>query len=1263
MLYNVKCYDPDTRQWLLDDFDTWFNNPKESRAYVLLGDAAVGKSVMAAVVAQRAKNDGNLAAAYFCRHYDDTRRDPRYLLGSIAYQMCNCCSDYNKKVGEKTGIQNMLANSLLGVHELFTKLLEEPLAKCRFSERKLVVIDALDESEHSSRDDFLDLIKDRFPQLPDKLLFFITSRPEDSVKFRLTRYNPCVRICAGNGESVKFYQQHEQDIQRFLEKRVNFLNLRYTLKEIVEKCSGMFLFAFYMVEILSSSAGLSDDVFPETINDFFRKNFKRVYETLGEDFYKKLFGCVLMAPSPLPISFISFLLRKEGCTLDEQEVIDAVSQFVQTTNRTFTFIHNLIPTWLTDKDKASRRLCINRHEANKLFRKIVVDFLDDFLQDEGDKLSYVEPDSVDYILHFGFRFIRESCSKTTVFNCLTNYRFLQQRIRSSKIGIYFLIEDLEFSYRSLLLDENKKTILGNLCSVLKREKHVIAGCPKLLSSCLSTASELTQETILRKKVSAPLVEPSMKLIDLPPNSIRCDIDCGAFSHDKKLFVGGQGKRLFLFDAQTFQKILGPIEVNDCEKFSHLEFSLDDKFVFFGRLDKWFSVHEKRVVEIAQFAGNVRCYDWGSFVNDGGSYIAVTNDKIEMVHSITIQHILFKWFFNLICPENHTERLQTVKLFYEKMFPILSIDYPLHRLAQKIDIFLDSCYHRPIMCQNSSCEICLSYAKWKNEEMSFRDLIAHLYGDIFRYQIWNLQNGRPVIEEIFCAQLKPFFFIWHFSPVIWCIPHLARFHEDTIVRPVRYVFWSKGFVYEFQLHFRWEFLLTNTPMQCYNRISKNAFSQDGKWSAGKDGSIIKLFRKPDEGKSSSECQKEFPGIEYNCFTNDSNYLLYVTQKPNPNLCAFSLHTKVTLQSISGLCPVVYESRGDKCLGYIFCCANERVMVSSADLSGEFFLGCLECDASTSGGIIDVIFTSPDTITFLFSNGMLKSQKIGSDFLPFFTGMLELDYLQKISVQKCAFSHDGNMIAINHSCDISLFSSEGKFLSLVFKITEQNACCLTFSPDDSLFLFCIEESDNNQSFYVWDIENKRILYHLSDLGLPSKNPVDCCCFDQDNSKIFFCNASSVFILHYPPKNGAGKNLSPRIGYYKSACSNCAVSFDNKLLVCCIANEILLHPLVGVNAFWKVPHNHLGKIECCRFLKGNRYLISCGIDGVVFLFDLLSWKPVAYTVVMQESIVTMSVSPDEDKIVCLGSSGKVSVVNLHGLKHGGLPSDFQLPEDCKY
>ena len=317
----AKRLDPDTRQWFFDDFNAWFSDPKYSRAYVLLGDPGVGKSVIAGALAQRMRGTGQLGAAYFCRHNDGTRNDPRYLLGTIAHQLCACNDKYKEILGGKKGVEMLLGNSKLGVKELFTKLLHEPLSTCRPSEghqKFLVIIDALDETENESREDFLDLIKHRFPLLPDWLLFFVTSRPEDSVQSRLKRYKPCIKICSGNSDLQNFYQQHEQDIQNFLRKRINYPCVTISVDDVSQKCDGLFLYAHYIVEELKdalvSGKKISNlnDLFPGDIEEFFLQNFRRVYDHVGENIFQKLFGCVVVAPSPLPVSVISFILNREN---------------------------------------------------------------------------------------------------------------------------------------------------------------------------------------------------------------------------------------------------------------------------------------------------------------------------------------------------------------------------------------------------------------------------------------------------------------------------------------------------------------------------------------------------------------------------------------------------------------------------------------------------------------------------------------------------------------------------------------------------------------------------------------------------------------------------------------------------------------------------------------------------------------------------------------------------------------------------------------
>ena len=155
-LFAARCHE-NTRQWLFEDFEKWFTDPGDSRAYVLLGDAGVGKSVIAAALAQSKRDAGHLAAVYFCRHEDRRRNHPLSLLGTLARDLCRCSSEYCSIVGGEEGVRKLITNSefKLQVHELFAKLREEPLAKCRSPpNRRLVIIDALDETEYGSRKDF-----------------------------------------------------------------------------------------------------------------------------------------------------------------------------------------------------------------------------------------------------------------------------------------------------------------------------------------------------------------------------------------------------------------------------------------------------------------------------------------------------------------------------------------------------------------------------------------------------------------------------------------------------------------------------------------------------------------------------------------------------------------------------------------------------------------------------------------------------------------------------------------------------------------------------------------------------------------------------------------------------------------------------------------------------------------------------------------------------------------------------------------------------
>ena len=162
-----------------------------------------------------------------------------------------------------------------------------------------------------------------------------------------------------------------------------------------------------------------------------------------------------------------------------------------------------------------------------------------------------------------------------------------------------------------------------------------------------------------------------------------------------------------------------------------------------------------------------------------------------------------------------------------------------------------------------------------------------------------------------------------------------------------------------------------------------------------------------------------------------------------------------------------------------------------------------------------------------------------------------------------------------------------------------------------------------------------------------------FSWDKRLVILCGDYENEIFEY------AENICRRLGverpHHSVKFSQCTVSLDNQLLVCCIANRILIHnlPAPNINSSKHVLGGHLGRIEFCRFLKANRYLISYGVDGVVFLWDISELKPVAFARIAQrkDKIVAMAVFPEEDLAVCFTSSGRICMIKVCGL--GAAPS----------
>ena len=637
----------------------------------------------------------------------------------------------------------------------------------------------------------------RFPLLPEWLVFFITSRPEDSVQFRLKKYNPCVKICAGNSDQHSFYQQHEQDIQTFLTKRIDFCPLPYSVEDISKKCHGLFLYAHYIVEELRYSLHSGkklnqlSDLFPGDIDDFFLQNFTRICDQVGEDFFKKLFGCAVIAPSPLPVSIISYILKRENSDRNEQQVIDAVSQFVvlRTPDQTLTFLHNLIPAWLTNKNKASRKLLIDKKIAGEYLGKIFVGVLSIVVNAPLSTCPSIDVDLEEYVSRVAIRFLcqfGEIDSLKTVFSCLTSYHFMERRMLNGKIEIYRLMEDFKLASGRFSLEEVKKQkILDEISYALESNIHVVLKCPHLLHSCLRNASKPIRETVLIPQVSAPWLQWNVCAF---PDAKIADMKCFATSPNKRTVAGALGRSILFFDVFTAETVNGPFEVsNDLnDEIDQLEFSPDGKYIFFGRLDRWFSVERGCVEDFRQFSGNSRKYVWGVFTRDGQS-IVVKRDFLSNPATCQAKSCLFNllalWALKEIEESQDNEMTVSFCPQVQCREPGVQIERLLERLGMQA--ILNRTRQTPTSLQKEEdpgvgqtvvlynhCYYCcrleeLTDSSQESSLAAVRQLVIEIYPWIFNYQVWDLQTGMSVLQQVFShdVQLNPFTYLCHVTCAI------------------------------------------------------------------------------------------------------------------------------------------------------------------------------------------------------------------------------------------------------------------------------------------------------------------------------------------------------------------------------------------------------------------------------------------------------------------------------------------------------------------
>ncbi|MEC7000809.1 MAG: NACHT domain-containing protein, partial [Actinomycetota bacterium] len=274
-----------SRQWALDDLETWRTAPaggsitlssgetvEAGPMFWLKGGPGTGKTVWSAKVCELHQKDGIVAAHHFCRHSDAQTSDPRRMLRSIAAQLAHSVPGYAAGACDSDALE-----------DLFQALIAEPLRQVptpAAAAHRVILIDALDECEAGGKNALLDLVATKFGQagvLPPWLRLVVTSRPDGDIVRKLARFRPVSMECDKNADDARAYLAH------LLKHRVAEADVTAAVDLLLEKSEALFLYLDFVRARLAmvrpdAPATLDElDAFPAGLDGIYASEFRRVF--------------------------------------------------------------------------------------------------------------------------------------------------------------------------------------------------------------------------------------------------------------------------------------------------------------------------------------------------------------------------------------------------------------------------------------------------------------------------------------------------------------------------------------------------------------------------------------------------------------------------------------------------------------------------------------------------------------------------------------------------------------------------------------------------------------------------------------------------------------------------------------------------------------------------------------------------------------------------------------------------------------------------
>ena len=338
-----------TREWVFEEFSTWFQNKKsKNRAFIISGLAGMGKSVIAAAVCKKFAE--HIAACHFFQYNNSEYNNPKLFLQSVAWQVCQVFPPYKKALVRK--LTSNLAQPLnaMNIEGLFTTLFKEPFTDVTApGKNKLIALDAVDECESERRDELANLISNHLHKLPPYIRFLITTRPEKNLIAKFAKLNPLYINSNDPRNLCDLKMVLRETIPRASDHMPDLID------KLAEKSDGLMLHAFFLSEMYNDDPSTFDiENLPNGIEEHYERYFGRLKGELGrlgiskEKFFSFL-SALAVSREPLPDAFVEILFGTENPPREAHQVKKAIScLLVIKEDKSISFSHKSLRDWLVD---------------------------------------------------------------------------------------------------------------------------------------------------------------------------------------------------------------------------------------------------------------------------------------------------------------------------------------------------------------------------------------------------------------------------------------------------------------------------------------------------------------------------------------------------------------------------------------------------------------------------------------------------------------------------------------------------------------------------------------------------------------------------------------------------------------------------------------------------------------------------------------------------------------------------------------------------